>query len=83
MVTAAEADRVIAEDKVIDANLSWRVERNTQAFRLQVDVICRIQANCYPCVATLAHPIAVSPFCTETRPYANIRFTTTNRTETR
>ena len=41
MVTAAEADRVIAEDKVIDANLDWRVERNTQAFRLQVDVICR------------------------------------------
>lgn len=39
MVTAAEADRVIAENKVIDANLDWRFERN--AYRLTVDVMCQ------------------------------------------
>ena len=38
MVTAAEVDRVIAEDKVIDANLNWRVERN--AYRLAAEVMC-------------------------------------------
>lgn len=41
MVTAAEAAKVLAEDKVIDANLDWRFDRNLQAFCLQVDVICR------------------------------------------
>ena len=39
MVTAAEADRVIAEDKVIDENLGWKFARN--AYRLTADVICR------------------------------------------
>lgn len=39
MVTAAEADRVIAEDKVIDANLDWIFVRN--AYRLTADVMCR------------------------------------------
>ena len=39
MVTAAEAERVLVEDKVIDANLDWRFERN--AYRLTVDVMCQ------------------------------------------
>lgn len=39
MVTAAEAERVLGEDKVIDANMDWRFDRN--AYRLTADVICR------------------------------------------
>ena len=38
MVTAAQADNVIAENKVIYEDLIWRVERN--AYRLTAAVIC-------------------------------------------
>lgn len=38
MVTAAQADNVIAENKVIYEELIWRVERN--AYRLRADVMC-------------------------------------------
>ena len=38
MVTAAKADSIIAEYKVIYETLIWRFERN--AYRLRADVIC-------------------------------------------
>ena len=38
MVTAAQADKVIAEDKVIYEELTWRVERS--GYKLTAHVVC-------------------------------------------
>ena len=38
MVTAAEADSILAENKVIGMNLAWRFHR--RAYRLEANVLC-------------------------------------------
>ena len=37
MVTAAEADRIITENKIISLNLTWRFDSLIQGYRLQAD----------------------------------------------
>ena len=39
MVTAAEADGIVAENKVIAMNLAWRFDNLIQGYRLQANVL--------------------------------------------
>ena len=78
MVTEAETQTILAEQKVIGANLSWTADGVIQ--RLEAKVLCVESEEILTLKGTRGRPTVASSSCTRTRQYVNTPSTPTTET---